>query len=691
MIAYLKTDGLSVGYNNRIVVDGIDLSAARGEIVTLIGPNGAGKSTVLRSIIGQLKLLGGDVIVDDKSILKTERAELAKKVSVLMTDRIKTELLTVMDVVSLARYPYTGMMGILSGNDIRIVDEALETVNASSIADEEYSHLSDGQKQRVMLARCIAQQSDLIVLDEPTSFLDIKYKAELLEILSKLKREKKVAILMSLHELELARRVSDRVICIGRDGIDRIGTPDEIFTPGYICSLFDISRGSYDLFFGTEDEGNGHENGGDDDGLKEADGNEKDGYVSRGGKLLRKGITTGTCSAAAAYAATEYLLKGEKSDTVSLLTPSGKRVKVPVYQGTDCGTGSDEKREPVEASCHVIKDSGDDPDVTNHAKIAVSVRRIKGKDGDGNICDINGTLIGGDKCVFEDEEHPGLFLTGGTGVGIVTKEGLEQPVGYPAINRVPRQMIFDAVDKVRNEADYDGSLLITVSVEDGKALAGKTFNPMLGIEGGVSILGTSGILEPMSDKAIVDTIEVLIRQQSAQGFKSLLVTPGQYGQGYVRNGLGLDLSDSVKCSNHIGETIDMAVSYGFTHLLLVGNLGKLVKLAAGVMNTHSAVADTRMEIICTHLAMCGGDPDMVKSIYECINTDAALTKLKEWGLFDEAIAGIINAINRHVVRRSTQALKTGVMIWSEQYGFLGQTEYADEALAAYAKERNITA
>ena len=255
---------------------------------------------------------------------------------------------------------------------------------------------------------------------------------------------------------------------------------------------------------------------------------------------------------------------------------------------------------------------------------------------------------------------------------MVTEEGLEQPVGYPAINRVPRRMIFEAVDSVRNEAGYEGNILVTISVENGDMLADKTFNPQLGIKGGISILGTSGILEPMSEKAIVDTIEVQIKQQAALGKKSLLVTPGLYGQSYVKNALGMSLEGAVKCSNFIGETIDMAGTYGFEEMLLVGNLGKLVKLAGGIMNTHSRVADARMDIMCTHLALCGGTTDMVRKMYGCINTDLALDKLKEWGLFDEVIASLLDAIRERISRRAVSSLKVTVKVFSEKYGFLGE-------------------
>lgn len=637
--SYLQTRDMAAGYDKKLVVDGVEISVNKGEIVTLIGPNGSGKSTVLRSIIGQLKLLRGAVYLDDTGIDRIKREVLARSVSILMTDRVKTELMTCFDVVATARYPYTGSLGLLTDDDRRIIKEALLTVNGADLADLDFNSLSDGQRQRVLLARCIAQEPDLIVLDEPTSFLDIKYKIELLKILKDLAVKRGTAIVMSMHEIDFARHISDRVVCIGSKGIDRIGRPEEVLTPDYLCKLFDISEESYKDFF--------------DEGRQVSSA-----YVSRNGKLLRKGITTGTCATAAAYGAARLLLAGEELKSVTLKLPSGEKAEVDIMSDPD-----KYDKEDGAVGFYVIKDSGDDPDVTNGAKICVSAEKVDIKYE--AMTDHTGKA-------FTDQAYPGIFLAGGEGVGTVTEEGLEQPVGYPAINKVPRRMIFEAVDSVRNEAGYEGGILIRVSVKDGEKIADKTFNSRLGIEGGISILGTSGILEPMSDRAIVDTIEVQIRQQAARGKKSLLVTPGLYGQNYVKNELGLSLEDAIKCSNFIGDTIDIAASYDFEEILLVGNLGKLIKLASGIMNTHSRVADGRMDIMCTHLALCGGTTDMVKEMYTCINTDSALDRLKEWGLFDQVIGSILNAVRERIMGRAPASLKVSVKVFSEKYGYLGE-------------------
>lgn len=382
-----------------------------------------------------------------------------------------------------------------------------------------------------------------------------------------------------------------------------------------------------------------------------------DTYVTKNQKILRCGITTGTCAAAAAKAAALKLLMGCGPERVKLTTPKGISVEIPV-EFTDI--------EPDHAECFVVKDSGDDPDVTNGAKIYVKVEKVKATDGF-------------DSC-FKSENYPWLFLDGGCGVGRVMKAGLEQKTGFAAINQVPRQMIFEAVGKVCSLVEAAEPLLITVCVPRGEELAKRTFNPRLGIEGGISILGTSGILEPMSEKAIVDTIETEIRQRSACGERILLITPGNYGQSYIENFLHISMDRSIKCSNYIGETLDLAVSYGMEGVLLVGNIGKLVKLAAGIMNTHSRVADGRWEIFAAHAALCGADRNTVKEISECINTEEMLKILDGCGLKDAVMESICLKVSEVLDFRSGARSRFGAMLFSENYGFIGQTENAQYIL-----------
>ena len=248
---YIYTEKLAVGYGKTPLIENIALRVRRGQIVTLIGPNGAGKSTILKSIIRQLRILGGTVILDGASLEKMTERELARKMSVMMTERIRPDLMTCRDVVSAGRYPYTGRLGILSPEDEKKVDEALALVHAGELAGRLFSEISDGQRQRILLARAICQEPEVIVLDEPTSFLDVRHKLELLAILKELVRERQVAVLMSLHELELAQKISDYIVCVREQAIGRCGTPEEIFDSGYISELYGITRGSYEAPLGV--------------------------------------------------------------------------------------------------------------------------------------------------------------------------------------------------------------------------------------------------------------------------------------------------------------------------------------------------------------------------------------------------------------------------------------------------------
>ena len=238
---YFYTEGLTVGYEGVPLIKNIEIRLKRGELLTLIGPNGAGKTTILKSIIRQLSPLGGMVCLDGKKMQELSGKELSQKLSVVLTERVRPELMTCEDVVATGRYPYTGKFGVLSEADRRIVRESMELVHIEELADRDFMQTSDGQKQRA-----ICQEPDMIVLDEPTSFLDMKYKLEFLSIIQKMSRTRNLSVIMSLHELDLAGRISDKIACVRGDRIDRFGTPEEIFSEGYIQKLYRMTAGSYD-------------------------------------------------------------------------------------------------------------------------------------------------------------------------------------------------------------------------------------------------------------------------------------------------------------------------------------------------------------------------------------------------------------------------------------------------------------
>lgn len=248
---YFQMKDLSVGYNGNSLIRDINIGINKGEIVTLIGPNGSGKSTILKSITRQLKVVGGNVFFDDTFLLKLPYKELASKMAVVLTDRIKTELMTCHDIVATGRYPYTGRLGILTQEDECLVEEAMQAVHAQELGNRDFNAISDGQKQRVLLARAICQNPDVIVLDEPTSFLDVKYKLELLSILERMARQKKITVIMSLHEIDLAQKISDKIICVKGETISHYGSPEEVFTEEIIRELYGINNGYFDPLFGS--------------------------------------------------------------------------------------------------------------------------------------------------------------------------------------------------------------------------------------------------------------------------------------------------------------------------------------------------------------------------------------------------------------------------------------------------------
>ena len=242
---FVHSEQMTVGYDGKPLIRDIEIRLNRGEILTLIGPNGAGKSTILKSLTRQLKLVGGTVYLDQKLMSQMSGKEVAQKLAVVTTERIRPELMTCEDIVATGRYPYTGTLGILSEGDWEKVHKAMEMVHALDFKDRDFTEISDGQRQRILLARAICQEPEVIVLDEPTSFLDIRHKLELLSILKKMVLEHHTAVLMSLHELDLAQKISDYVICVHGDRIEKYGTPEEIFTSEYIHHLYGITTGSY--------------------------------------------------------------------------------------------------------------------------------------------------------------------------------------------------------------------------------------------------------------------------------------------------------------------------------------------------------------------------------------------------------------------------------------------------------------
>ena len=390
---------------------------------------------------------------------------------------------------------------------------------------------------------------------------------------------------------------------------------------------------------------------------------EQDVVVSQG-KLMRRGYTTGSCAAAASKAAAVMFLSGEETDTIKLDTPKGITLTLDVL---------DILRGPGFARCAIRKDSGDDPDDTNGTLIYATVSSLHAGIPEEE-------LVMQPRTASVEQLDDRVEIWGGIGVGKVTKPGLSCKVGGPAINPVPRKMITREVLAAMKQYGCDETLRVVISIPDGPAIAPKTFNPRLGIEGGISVLGTSGIVEPMSDRALIDTMYTEMDSRKANGYKDLLVFFGNYGADFTRDEMKIDISTVVTCSNFVGELLDYAVLQGFESVLIIGHSGKLIKLAQGVMNTHSKYADCRSEFLALQAMFHGASPAVGKEIYQALTTDEMTKILKREGLFEAVMEEAARKIDFYMQKRVHGKLKTGAILFSNVYGILGETAGAEELL-----------
>lgn len=375
----------------------------------------------------------------------------------------------------------------------------------------------------------------------------------------------------------------------------------------------------------------------------------EDYFIMKDNKKLRYGYTTGSCAAAAAGAAAHMLLSGKEVTQMDLLTPKGILLHLAIL---------DIHRSEEEVSCAVRKDGGDDPDATHGLLVYASVKKTS---------------------------HPGIWIDGGIGVGRVTQKGLEQPVGAAAINKVPRAMIEAEVKKAAETWCCEDGFSVTISIPGGEETAQKTFNPRLGIEGGLSVLGTSGIVIPMSEDALIASIRAEMGLRLANQGKYLLVTPGNYGEAFVKKYPEIDAQKSVKCSNYVGETIDFAVSMGARGILFVAHIGKFIKVSGGIMNTHSRCADSRAELMAAAAIRAGADLETAKRILETITTEEALVLMKEAGILETAMHDIIRRIQYYLQHRCQNAIETEVILFSSEQGLLGQSDGVEKMLNRFRR------
>ena len=372
-------------------------------------------------------------------------------------------------------------------------------------------------------------------------------------------------------------------------------------------------------------------------------------------KELRKGFTTGSCGAAAAKAALYMLLTGSVKDEIEIITPGGAVFRTEV---------KDIFREGNRVRCAVVKDGGDDPDVTTGLHVTAEVRAEERADGALEI-----------------------RIEGGPGVGRVTLPGLDQPVGNAAINRVPRQMIEKELSEVAELLDFRGRIRVILSVPGGEAAAERTFNPRLGIEGGISILGTTGIVEPMSTRAILDTIWVELNQRKALGDRIAAVSPGNYGLNFMKETYGYDLNRSVKCSNYVGDMVDMVREMDFRGMLLTGHIGKLIKVSGGIMNTHSKEGDARMELLAAGVIRAGGSMDTLRGILNCRVTEEALgiIQAESPALLRTSMESVLDRILYYLRKRAGEELPVECILYSNEFGLLAASPGAMDMLEELRK------
>ncbi|MDE5772527.1 MAG: cobalt-precorrin-5B (C(1))-methyltransferase CbiD [Ruminococcus sp.] len=372
-------------------------------------------------------------------------------------------------------------------------------------------------------------------------------------------------------------------------------------------------------------------------------------YVYKGKQKLRCGYTTGSCAAGASKAAAEMLLTGKIVCSTEIMTPKGIKLNLEI-SGQKISDGS--------ALCCVVKDSGDDPDITNGIKVFSEVSLTE----------------------------KGIEISGGEGIGKVTKEGLDQPVGEWAINSVPRKMIKSALKETAEFYEYYGGFKVVIFVPNGAEIAKKTYNSRIGIIGGISIIGTNGIVEPMSNTALIETIRTEAKVRRLAGDRNMLLTLGNYSDSFVQSEMPFSLERSIKCSNFIGEAVDIGLETGFESILILGHIGKMVKLGAGIMNTHSANADGRMDVLVTCGVLAGVETDILKKIPSCVTVDAALDILRRAGVMEKVLQILAERVDYYLSAKVKNEIKTAAVIFSYKHSITIKTKHADTLIKAISEE-----
>lgn len=642
-------------------LSGVNMTVKKGKTTAVLGGNGAGKSTLFLNFNGILKPSAGEVLFKGNSLAyaRKELKELRRSVGIVFQDS-DSQLFS----ASVYQDISFGAVNLkLPEEEVkRRVDAAIERMGIADLKDKPTHCLSHGQKKRVALAGVLVMEPEVLVLDELTAGLDPIGVSEIMELLKTAQKELGLTVILSTHDIDIVPLYCDYIYVLDNGKILLEGVPQEVFKHTdeirkhglrlpRIGHLIEILRKKDGFLFEssayTISEARKAFKSIMPQNINSENTNENsektDAYVIKAGKKLRTGYTTGSCAAAAAKAGALMLFEQREIKKVQITLPQGKELGIEVL---------DPVIDENEVSCCVVKDAGDDPDVTDGIKVYAKIKKTE--------------------C--------GISIDGGIGVGRVAGVGLPCKTGEAAINPGPKKMINEALRDAARLYGYEGGFAVEIYVPQGQEIAKKTFNERLGIIGGISILGTTGIVEPMSESALIQTIKLELEIKKQKGQKVLLISPGNYGLEFVRTNLGFDINSAVKCSNYIGEALDHALYLGFERLLLVGHIGKLVKIAAGVMNTHSKIADCRNEIFASHGALAGADRDTVGQIMQAKTTNEIHGILTQRNIAKDVYQSIMEKVEFHLNYRVKNQIQAGIISFSNEHGVLFQTENAGQLI-----------
>lgn len=615
------------------VLKNVSFKVSPGERIVLLSENGGGKSTLFKLMAGILKPSSGSLLLNGSKYEQSAAFKRSLHTEIGLVFQDPEEQIFAGSVEQEVSFGAVNLD--LPEEEVRRrTDKALRLTRTEHLRTRPIHHLSFGEKKRISIADLLVMDSRLLLLDEASAWLDPVNTQNITSVLEDLNREG-CALICATHDVDWAYAFADRFLILHNGVICYDGSPEGAFANDSLLSNMGMRRptlltaAELLIHTGTVDRPETlHPHTRDLLSFADWVSGTAQNYVEVEGKVLRKGYTSGSCATAAALAALYRLAGLDPSSEVPIILPSGDKLSIPVK---DSGRQSEESAYAV-----VTKDSGDDPDVTDAKDFCVFLTLSENTD-DLQQSEEYGPLH------FAGREGA-LRLFGGRGVGRVTKTGLKVAPGEAAINPVPRAMIFDnlkrALDAGILTIPENCVLNIIISVPEGEKLAKLTFNPRLGIEGGLSIIGTTGIIEPMSESRLKDSLLQELNVALAQNSDELALCFGNQGESALAKYLPAYQGPVIQCSNFIGFLLHRAVEKGYRRIIIGGALGKMIKLAGGIFQTHSHVADARAEIMCAYAALAGFPQNEMAELFACTTTDSALKLLKKEGL-DEVVLDFI--------------------------------------------------